>query len=93
MRIQFFLNKLIEKSNNGDRLLKDFLEAIQKRLILFSILYERGGVVIDERLTLTENFDWIRQIKTNIYVNRGNPGAEPQVVGFYSPFFSSGRTK
>jgi hypothetical protein len=46
-------------------------------------------VIIDGSLTLTEDFDWIRQIESNIYVNRGNPDAQPQVVGFYSPLYSS----
>jgi len=56
---------------------------------MLSALYEQGGVIIDDAVTITENFDWIRQIKSNIYVNRGNPGAQPQVVGFYSLFYSS----
>jgi hypothetical protein len=91
--MEIVLKRLTDKSNQGDTVLKNKIDSILKRLILFSILYERGGVVIDDHLTLTESFDWIRQIKTNIYVNRGNPGAEPQVVGFYSPSFSPGRTK
>jgi hypothetical protein len=44
---------------------------------------------MDGSITLTENFDWVRKINDNIYVNRGNPDAQPQVVGFYSPFYSS----
>jgi hypothetical protein len=40
-------------------------------------------------LTITENFDWIRNIKSNPYVNKGNPRTEPKVVGFYSPYYSS----
>jgi hypothetical protein len=58
-------------------------------LVLFSILYENGGVIIDGSLTLTESFDWIHQIQSNIYANRGNHDAQPQVVGFYSPHHSS----
>jgi len=61
--------------DNGDKSLKIYFNSIEKRLILFSILHERGGIIIDSVFTLTENFDWIRQIQSNIYVNRGNPGA------------------
>jgi hypothetical protein len=45
-------------------------------------------VIINGPVTLTENFDWIRQIQGNIYANQGNPDAEPQFVGFYSPLYS-----
>jgi hypothetical protein len=40
-------------------------------------------------VTITEDFDWIRTIAKNIYVNRGNPGVKPRVVGFFSPFYST----
>jgi hypothetical protein len=42
---------------------------------MFSILYEKGGILLNGPLTLTENFDWVKKIKSNIYVNRGNPDA------------------
>jgi hypothetical protein len=39
----------------------------------------------DGECTITENFDWIRNIANNSYVNRGTrEGVKPQVVGFYS---------
>lgn len=53
------------------------------------ILYEKGGVLLQSGITLTENLDWIRTIRTNPYVNRGNRKAKPQVVGFFSPYYSS----
>jgi len=58
-------------------------------LILLSVLYENGGIIIDDLLTITENFNWVKHINNSIYVNRGNQGVEPKVVGFYSPFYSS----
>jgi len=55
--------------------LRFHIDSIERRLILLSILYEKGGIIADDIVTLTENFDWIRQIKSNIYVNRGSLGA------------------
>jgi hypothetical protein len=69
------------------------IDTIERRLILLSILYEKGGIIADNIVTLTENFDWIRQIKNNIYVSRGDPGAQPRVVGFYSLYYSSKAAK
>jgi hypothetical protein len=83
------LNTLRKRRKNGGKVFEIFFRSIQRRLILFSVLFEKGGVIIDGSLTLTENFDWIRQIQNNIYVNRGNPDVQPQVVGFYSPLYSS----
>lgn len=56
---------------------------------MFSILYEKGGVIATDSFTITENFDWIKYIQYNIHVNHGNYNAKPQVVGFYSPYYSS----
>jgi hypothetical protein len=58
-------------------------------LTTFGVLHEKGGIITTDKFIITENFDWIRNIKDNVYVNRGNIGAEPQVVGFYSPYYSS----
>jgi hypothetical protein len=39
-------------------------------------------------MTMTEDFKWINDIVRNQYVNRGNRGIKPQVVGFYVPYYS-----
>jgi len=58
-------------------------------LTTFCILYEKGGIITTDKFIITENFDWIRKIKDNIYINKGDHEMEPQVVGFYSPYYSS----
>jgi hypothetical protein len=60
---------------------------------MLSILYEKGGVIATESFTITETFDWIRSIKSNMHVNRGNFDATPQVVGFFSPYYSLSQEK
>lgn len=42
---------------------------------------------------MTEDLTWIEKIMTNPYVNRGNRGIKPQVVGFYSLDYSLEKTK
>jgi hypothetical protein len=56
---------------------------------MLCILKDNGGIIVTESLTITEDFSWIENIKDNIYVNRGHNETEPQVVGFYSPYYSS----
>lgn len=73
-----------EKSN-----LKAHLSNMRRMITRLMILYERGGLTLHHLVTVTENFNWIRTIRNNTYINRGNPGAQPRVVGFYSPFYSS----
>lgn len=38
----------------------------------------------DGQCIITEDFDWIRRIRYNPYVNRGNKGFRPQLVAFYA---------
>ena len=42
---------------------------------------------------MTEDFKWINDIFRNKYVNRGNRGIKPQVVGFYAPYYSFEKAK
>ena len=38
----------------------------------------------DGKCVLVEKLDWLKDILKNPYVNRGNRGVKPRVVGFYS---------
>jgi hypothetical protein len=58
-------------------------------LTTFSILHEQGGIITTDKFIITETFDWLRDIQQNIYINKGTPHTIPQVVGFYSPYYSS----
>jgi len=85
-KLEIALNTL---RDSKDPSLKQQLDSIIKRLILFSVLYERGGIILEGPLTLTEKLDWVIEIESNMYVNRGAMGRSPHVVGFYSPRYSS----
>jgi hypothetical protein len=73
---------IIEKNPQGKG--RDQLQDIIKTFILLNILEEHGGVMTDGKCIVVEKFDWIRDIMRNPYVNRGNRGIKPKVVGFYS---------
>jgi hypothetical protein len=73
---------LIEKNPQGKG--RDQLQDIIKTFILLNILEEHGGVMTDGKCIIVEKFDWLRDIMRNPYVNRGNRGIKPSVVGFYS---------
>jgi hypothetical protein len=61
---------------------------IVKFVILLNVLNENGGVMTTGGFAFTENFKWIKNIVSNPYVNRGSRGVKPQIVGFYSPYYS-----
>lgn len=73
---------LIERNTQGKGLKR--LSEIVNTFILLNILDEHGGVMTDGKNIIVENFNWLRNITKNPYVNRGNRGVKPQIVGFYS---------
>jgi hypothetical protein len=60
------------------------LKRITKTLVLLNVLNENGGLFTNGEFAITQDLSWLRSIGANPYVNRGNRGAKPQVVGFYS---------
>lgn len=40
--------------------------------------------MLDGKCIIVETFNWLQEIINNPYVNRGNRGIQPQVIGFYS---------
>lgn len=53
-----------------------------------TILTERGGIMMDRELLLTEDLSWLDNIDSNPYVNRGSSLFSSEVVGFYDPRLS-----
>jgi hypothetical protein len=56
---------------------------IKKRIIILSILAQKGGVFIDSNIILTEPLDWIDKINKNVFVN-GGYNTVNKVVGFFA---------
>lgn len=73
--------------------LKYHVDSIAQKLILLNILQENGGIVSSGEHAMTEDLSWIASIASNPYVNRGNRGIKPQVVGFYSFDYSLEKSK
>jgi hypothetical protein len=80
-RVEKFIT-LIEKYPQGKG--RSRLQEIINTFILLNILEEHGGVMTDGKCIMVEKLDWLRDIMRNPYVNRGNRGVKPQVLGFYS---------
>jgi hypothetical protein len=78
---------------NPQRNSRDQLQEIIKTFILLNLLDEHGGVMIDGKCIVVEKFDWLRDIMRNPYVNRGNRGVKPQVVGFYEFYHTLSKKK
>lgn len=55
------------------------------------VLEANGGIMISKYLAFVENFDWLRLITKNIFINRGAAGILPRVFGFYNITRSSSR--
>jgi hypothetical protein len=60
LQIKQVLKVLRDRRDKGYISAGDNLDSIQKKLILYSVLYERGGIILEGPLTLTENFNWVR---------------------------------
>lgn len=60
-----------------DSNLRHHLKSIEKKLSLLILLEEHGGIAISEKFTITETFEWIKNIRDNIHVNRGNGDQPP----------------
>ncbi len=81
----------VERNAHGKG--RNRLSEIIRNFILLNILDEHGGVTTDGRNIIVEKFDWLRDITRNPYVNRGNRGFKPQIVGFYSIDRTDGKRK
>lgn len=55
---------------------------------MLAILHTQGGIMVSERVIITETFEWVRRIRDEVLVNRANANEPPQVFSFYSPFYS-----
>lgn len=68
-----------------------------KRLIIYLVLLEKGGIFVDEMTTVVEAFDtWIENIMNVKDINLGDrrdSNFKPQCFGFYNIEFSSIRMK
>ena len=89
------LIQLLRKRARGDSTssLKYHIDSIASKLILLTILQENGGIVSSGEYAMTEDLAWVNTIASNPYVNRGNRGIRPQVVGFYSFDYSLEKTR
>lgn len=49
----------------------------------FWALHENGGVLVEKKALLTEDFGWLRHINTNPFVNRGRRDSRAQYFAFF----------
>lgn len=64
---------------------------IQRTLIMLLVLEAKGGIIVSKYLAFVENFDWMRLITKNIFINRGADGILPRAFGFHNITRSSSR--
>jgi hypothetical protein len=50
---------------------------------MFHILNEKGGIVVESNILFTQNFNWLKYIKYNKYVNKGSIHSRAKYVGFF----------
>lgn len=60
---------------------------------MIGVLLDKGGIIVNAYTAAVEDFNWVKNISSNIYVNRGNRNTVAKVVGFYSSIHSSQKTK
>lgn len=63
--------------------MKIYME-IEYKLIMLEILNANGGILIEKDIILTENFTWLENINSNIYLNRGKQSASAHYFGFFN---------
>jgi hypothetical protein len=86
--------QLLEKRAQTDKSnLKYHINSVAKTIILLNVLNDNGGLITNAEFAMTEDLKWLRSITANPYVNRGNRGIKPQVVGFYSSDYSFAKEK
>ena len=57
------------------------------------VLYDKGGVLLNDYYCLTESLEWIKGIESEIHLKRGLDSVPAQVFGFYSPEMGSANEK
>lgn len=69
--------------NSPESNLKDHFEDIRRRLVVFHVLHEKGGVFAEKNVLFTQKADWLKHVSKNPYANRGSATAQTQYVGFF----------
>lgn len=65
--------------------LKEHYEALKKRLIVFHVLNQNGGVYIDKNVFFVESLEWLKEIENSIHVNKGRGGkVKAKYFGFFN---------
>jgi hypothetical protein len=65
------------------------LEPTARTLVLLEILHEKGGIILDKSVILTEDFSWLIGIANNQYANCGNPDYPTNYFAFHNVNFTS----
>jgi hypothetical protein len=56
---------------------KGQLDDILNKVVLIYVLAENGGVMLSDYYCLTETFDWLKQLKSDIHAKRGVDNVDP----------------
>lgn len=53
---------------------------------MMEILLEKGGIIIDKNMMFTQDLEWLKEINSNVYANRGSlkNKAKAQYFGFFN---------
>jgi len=51
---------------------------------MLHLLKRYGGVIMNYKCIFTETLEWLRHIKYNVNINRGNPDTPPRYFAFYN---------
>jgi hypothetical protein len=62
---------------------------LKVQIIMMEILLEKGGVVMEKNLILTQDFTWLERINENVYVNRARKDSKAQYFGFFNLNFGT----
>lgn len=71
------------KTTGRGQMTRDGL-VVSRRIKALHVLWANGGIMLDQRLKLTESLDWVNEVDSNPYVNRLNRTYPTEVVGFYN---------
>ena len=71
-------------------------DLIRKRLIIYFILLEKGGIFVENKITVVEKFStWLENIMTLAYINVGDKidsKVEPKCFDFFQKWYGNIRT-
>ena len=73
-------NKLF-RANKIDHLFDPFID----QTIAMHVLYENGGVLLKDSLTLVGDLSWLDTVSEGLLAMREHPELGTEVVGFYNP--------